>query len=1153
MLNASGMRSEREMRKIKNNVLIDKQSVGVLNRTLRSLGSGVSAMAGAAKNSQTFFKEYAMAAEEFRLNKQNVAALAISSVAGAPIGYLASKIFETETVKNLMHNIKAKSGDMIRRALKRDKSSSGNDDYAEIPRMQKGGYVKKGGYAKLHAAEVVMPVEKLLRELQEQRKLNDFSRKTGTGGGSRSNMATDISAIAKSTAETTKVIKTMSRGSLNLEKNMVSALGELKVAMIGTTDQWRIKMQSALLRHPIIKKYMMASDMLKTFMSTPLRWLFGKRGGYEGAASAAQKTDNVFEKSSNLLSLIFRYQMPRLDKIINLLQIGFEDKINVKIKGAKTLGLRKKFGALKVHGSDQDEEGKGVYTQAQIIKKWMEGKHKTKSMWERFVESEYIGLGTDDLEAVGIGGFGDISHGGKIKESLGFTSENIKSRKIEHSINGLKHKLRFTKSEEGKKAIERKIKALERLKKRNKKKKTKETPSMAAGGIIEKSGYIKAHAAEVVMPIEKMFNIFKQRMKETPEEKFIRLDRESEHAKMIKAHKQRLKAGRPTAGERIEGFSRKYFGAGAKTNSEINQAKIERSWKIKEMKEWLKFRKDTSKTLGTIKEKSTEQVKKTSEVVKEIKDMGGGFLGAAGSILGGLGNMAGGILSSAVSSVAAIGGGILGTIGLTKLGGKLGGLGAKAGKGAGFFKGGGLKAGYKLGSAIPAGAGALMGGGLNLASSGIKGIGSGLAGGAKGAYNMLKRFGGAGEAAGIGKTAGAIGSKGLDFAKKGGMFALKGMGKGLAGTAGLGLGLGAGVVGGIGKGALSLLKAAGKAGPLAGLLSLYDAYDMAGEAKDMGVHKASAGIGGLLSSGREGGIGQGIWGMFKGAGLGGLIGGIIGSVIFPGVGTAVGAAMGAKIGTVAGAGFGWLGGDKIAKSIDSTVNTVANAMGTFGDKNDYDLNEDPNSLERERGDGLFSSIKKWMDPTAGKSAAEQIDMLQEKLKKDPNMLPTQRREIEEKIQALEMTTRGQKYGSRFYDPKEGKETKSYEMTDYEKFTGVPLVSIKDRVPSNIAREYVKSGSGKELTDKASEQDAEKAKQFKDMGKEIVKPMLDEMDLAKKNTDKNNKMLANTIINSSQSVSNTISSSNNTNGGGQGGFSFGAGGNDTLRLLYANVS
>jgi len=791
----------------------------------------------------------------------------------------------------------------------------------------------------------------------------------------------------------------------------------------------------------------------------------------------------------------------------------------------------------------------------------MEGKHKTRSMWERFVESDYVGLGTDDLEAVGVGGFGDITHGGKIKESLGLTGENIKSRKIQHTINGLKHQLRFTKSEEGKAAIEKKIKALERLKKRNKKKTTKETPSMAAGGVIEKSGYIKAHAAEVIMPIEKFFNRFLGGKSQY----------DKNQAKINRTMKvEELKEFGRYVGEGMAETGKNYFGG--KTLYERNQAKINRIDKLGKFKELdavRRFRKSQEKfqshfkkktdesvsSLKSIKENSATQVKKTNEVVKELKDMGGGIFSAIGSMLSGATSLVSGIASTALSSVAQIGGGILGMIGLKKLGGSLGGLGTKIGKKSGFFKGSGLKAGFKMGAAIPAGAGALMGGGLNLASSGIKGIGSGLAGGAKGAYSMLKRLGGAGEAAGIGKAAGAIGSKGLDFAKKGGMFALKGMGKGLAGTAGLGLGLGAGVVGGIGKGALSLLKAAGRSGPLAGLLSLYDSYDMAGEAQDMGVHKASAGIGGLLSSGREGGIGQGIWGMFKGAGLGGLVGGIIGSVIFPGVGTAVGAAMGAKIGTVAGAGFGWLGGDKIAKSIDSTVNTVANAMGTFGDKNDYDLNEDPNSLERERGDGLFSSIKKWMDPTAGKSAAEQIDMLQEKLKKDPNMLPTQRREIEDKIKELEMTTRGQKYSSRFYDPKEGSVTKQYGgMSEFERIIGVPTVAEKNREPINVSREYVRSGGyGKELTERQAEKDAEKAQQLKDVGEGIVQPMVDQMDMAQKNMEKSNRMLANTIINSSQTISNTIVNNSSSSGGGGGGFNFGAGSGDTMRLLYGNVS
>jgi hypothetical protein len=50
------------------------------------------------------------------------------------------------------------------------------------------------------------------------------------------------------------------------------------------------------------------------------------------------------------------------------------------------------------------------------------------------------------------------------------------------------------------------------------------------------------------------------------------------------------------------------------------------------------------------------------------------------------------------------------------------------------------------------------------------------------------------------------------------------------------------------------------------------------------------------------------------------------------------------------------------------------------------------------------------------------------------------------------------------------------------------------------------------------------------------------------------MLANTIINSSQVITNTIvNNSANGGGGGQGGYGFGAGSGDLARILSANVS
>jgi len=88
------------------------------------------------------------------------------------------------------------------------------------------------------------------------------------------------------------------------------------------------------------------------------------------------------------------------------------------------------------------------------------------------------------------------------------------------------------------------------------------------------------------------------------------------------------------------------------------------------------------------------------------------------------------------------------------------------------------------------------------------------------------------------------------------------------------------------------------------LMGGYDAYKGVKKAKEWGVHKVFAGIGGFL-----GGTGKGAMNALKGVTKGVSIGSMIGTAIAPGLGTAIGGAVGA----IAGGLLGLIGGENIAK------------------------------------------------------------------------------------------------------------------------------------------------------------------------------------------------------------------------------------------------
>ena len=87
--------------------------------------------------------------EELIGTRENIITMSLSTISPL-LGVATGKLFETPAMRKILGNIKNK--------LPFSRKSYGIEDYDNyIPKMQRGGYVRKGGYAKLHSAEVVMP------------------------------------------------------------------------------------------------------------------------------------------------------------------------------------------------------------------------------------------------------------------------------------------------------------------------------------------------------------------------------------------------------------------------------------------------------------------------------------------------------------------------------------------------------------------------------------------------------------------------------------------------------------------------------------------------------------------------------------------------------------------------------------------------------------------------------------------------------------------------------------------------------------------------------------------------------------------------------------------------------------------------------------
>ncbi len=141
-----------------------------------------------AKATKEAIAEYGRAvSSDISVNKQNIVAMAIAK--SSPIlGYFTSKFFETTIFKRMAEKTRQKFQDifsgvgdkfkiMFSRMIegfknffhigKRGRERGEEARFKRVPAMQSGGYVEKGGLAKLHAAEVVVPVEKFLKTIKE--------------------------------------------------------------------------------------------------------------------------------------------------------------------------------------------------------------------------------------------------------------------------------------------------------------------------------------------------------------------------------------------------------------------------------------------------------------------------------------------------------------------------------------------------------------------------------------------------------------------------------------------------------------------------------------------------------------------------------------------------------------------------------------------------------------------------------------------------------------------------------------------------------------------------------------------------------------------------------------------------------------------------
>lgn len=243
-----------------------------------------------AKATKQAMDEYGQAiSADISVNKQNIVAMAIAK-SSPVLGYFTSKFFETTVFKNMAEKVRRKFHDvfsavsdkfkvMFSRMVeglkgfftmgKKGKERGEEIRAKRIPAMQAGGYVEKGGLAKLHAAEVVVPVEKFLKTIRES------------------------FALAKED-----------------NKRIIDELRMLRYGLTGAKSEFSQRLAKTLMDFPIVRGYLATTQTLKNIN----RFFTYSRGKYR---RMLPRGGADLGSVNSILGLIFTQGMYKLDVIIH--------------------------------------------------------------------------------------------------------------------------------------------------------------------------------------------------------------------------------------------------------------------------------------------------------------------------------------------------------------------------------------------------------------------------------------------------------------------------------------------------------------------------------------------------------------------------------------------------------------------------------------------------------------------------------------------------------------------------------------------------------------------------------------------------------------------------------------------------------------------
>lgn len=370
----------RSINKVSESVInLSKKTQNLAIKSSDKIASMAKSTASASKSIAKSFSD--SITKDMNINKQNLMAMSLAK--STPIfGYYISKFMETDLFRNLADRIKNTLGNAVSWVGEKFKAGlsglfggvkslfgkvkgvisnkdktpsiskkSSTDESStisirelknkglEIPAMAKGGAVKEGGLAEVHAAEVVAPINKILKSMERVAKptkeetsvLKKSVKKT-------TELNKQFGNVIKSTVNRVDMVERKSLEEMNFMKTFYKNIREeffrkknqtredkifraildirnslytKKEGIISAlSNAWR----RTLFEHPGLKALINISKALTGFAFRIVRGLFVTRGNYESHIIRYAR-GSPLERTAAIMSLMYPGVMYRLDQL----------------------------------------------------------------------------------------------------------------------------------------------------------------------------------------------------------------------------------------------------------------------------------------------------------------------------------------------------------------------------------------------------------------------------------------------------------------------------------------------------------------------------------------------------------------------------------------------------------------------------------------------------------------------------------------------------------------------------------------------------------------------------------------------------------------------------------------------------------------------